>query len=60
MDLFNLPSTNVTGSNLLTQNVGMKYKPCGNFEAGVAYEFPLSQNHDVIDNRVQLDLIFRY
>ncbi len=49
MDLFNLPTTNVTGADMLTQNVGMKYKPCGNFEAGVAYEFPLSQNHDVID-----------
>ncbi len=59
-DLFNLSSTNVTGADLVTQNVGLKYKPSGNFEAGLAYEFPLTEYEDLIDNRVQLDLIFRY
>ena len=41
-DLFNLPSTNVTGNDLLTQNVGVKFKPSGNTEFGIAYEFPLT------------------
>lgn len=59
-DLFNFSSTNVQDNNLVTQNVGMKYKPNGHFEAGVAYEFPLSEFEDIIDNRVQLDLIFRF
>lgn len=59
-DLFNLPANNVTGNNLLTQNVGMKYKPSANTEMGIAYEFPLTRYRDVIKDRVQLDLIFRY
>ncbi len=59
-DLFNLPATNVAGNNLVTQNVGLKFKPRRNLEAGVAYEFPLTGFKDVIEDRVQLDLILRY
>lgn len=59
-DLFNLSSNNIAGNDLLTQNVGMKLKPNRNIEAGVAYEFPLTSFQDVIKDRVQLDLIFRY
>lgn len=59
-DFFNLPSTNVAGRDLVTQNVGAKYKPNRNFEAGIAYEFPLTNNQDLLENRVHLDAIFRY
>jgi len=59
-DLFNLPVTNVTGNNLVTQNVGLRFKPRRNIEAGVAYEFPLTEFKDVIKDRVMLDLIVRY
>ncbi len=59
-DLFNLSSTNMTDRDLLTQNVGMKYKPNGNIETGLAYEFPLTGGRDIIDNRLQAELIFRY
>ena len=59
-DLFNLSSTNVEGNDLVTQNVGLKFKPRRNVEAGVAYEFPLTEFEDVIEDRVQLDLIVRY
>ena len=59
-DLFNLSSTNVLGNDLVTQNVGLKFKPRRNVEAGVAYEFPLTEFKDVIEDRVQLDLIVRY
>ena len=59
-DLFNLPVTDVTGNDLVTQNVGLRFKPRRNVEAGIAYEFPLTEFKDVIDNRVMLDLIVRY
>jgi hypothetical protein len=59
-DLFNLPANNVSGNDLVTQNVGMKYKPNRCLEAGIAYEFPLTGFQDVIDDRIQVDMIFRY
>ncbi|MGB7328042.1 MAG: hypothetical protein WBD31_24415 [Rubripirellula sp.] len=59
-DLFNLPVNNVDGNDLVTQNVGFKLKPRRNLEAGVAYEFPLTEFKDVIDDRVTLDLIMRF
>lgn len=59
-DLLNLDSTNVEGNNLVTHNVGTKYKPNGHFEAGVAYEFPLTEFKDIIEDRVTLEMIFRY
>ncbi len=59
-DAFNLSSTNVSGNDLVTQNVGVKYKPSGNVELGAAYEFPLTDFEDIIDNRLQLELILRY
>ena len=59
-DAFNLPSTDAVGKDLVTQSVGFKYKPCGNYEFGMAYEFPLTAFKDVIDNRIQVDMMFRY
>ncbi len=44
---------------MVTQAVGLKYKPCGNFELG-AYEFPLTGRRDIIDDRVTVDAAFRY
>lgn len=59
-DLFNLTSTGVQGQDLLTQSVGVKFKPQSNTEVGVAYEFPLSDFKDVISSRLMVDLIVRY
>lgn len=59
-DLFNLSSSNVEGNDLVTQNVGLKLKPRRNTEVGLAYEFPISDFEDIIDDRIQVDLIFRY
>jgi hypothetical protein len=59
-DLFNLSSTNVAGNDLVTQNVGLKFKANRNIESGIAYEFPLTGFQDVIEDRIQLDLILRY
>lgn len=59
-DLFNLSANDVTGNNLVTQNIGMKYKPSRNREYGIAYEFPLTSFKDFQASRLQLDMIFRY
>ena len=59
-DAFNLSSTNVAGNDLVTQSVGLKYKANGNSELGVAYEFPLTGNQDILANRIQAELILRY
>ena len=59
-DLFNLSVNNIAGNDLVTQNVGMRWKPCGNCETGIAYELPVTTFKDVLDNRLTVDLIFRY
>lgn len=59
-DPFNFSSTNVTGNDLVTQSVGLKYKPSGNSEFGLSFEFPLTPRRDIISNRLQVDMILRY
>lgn len=59
-DLFNLSVNDVAGNNLVTQNVGMRYKPNGNVETGIAYEFPLTGFEDITESRLTVDMIFRY
>lgn len=59
-DLFNLGSTNVTGNDILTTAVGAKFKPSGHQEIGVAWEFPVTERRDVLDNRLTFDWIIRY
>jgi hypothetical protein len=60
LDLINLPAIGVAGSNVATGVVGTKWKPTGHFEAGVGYEFPLTQNKDILQDRLYVDLVFRY
>lgn len=60
MDLFNFGSTGMDGQNLVTNAVGFKYKPCGNTEIGIAYEYPLTERRDIIDDRLTVDWIIRY
>ena len=59
-DAFNLPSTNVAGNDLVTQNIGLKFKPTNKSELGIAYEFPVTGFQDILDNRIQAELILRY
>ncbi len=59
-DLFNLSASNVAGNDLVTQSVGVKFKPCRSTEIGIAYEFPLTDFEDIIEDRFIVDLIFRY
>lgn len=59
-DLFNFGSTGVSGNNIVTQAVGLKYKRDRNREIGIAYEFPVTDRRDVMENRITVDWIFRY
>ncbi len=59
-DLFNLGSVGVTGNDIVTQAIGTKFKPSGNIETGVAWEFPLTERRGVLDDRLTVDLIIRY
>jgi hypothetical protein len=59
-DLINLGAPGIAGNNIVTNAYGMKYKPSRNLEAGVAWEFPLTERRGILDNRLTADLIFRY
>jgi hypothetical protein len=59
-DLFNFGSTGASGQNLVTMALGARYKFTECFQTGLAYEFPISGQHELMDYRVTLDFIFRY
>lgn len=60
LDLLNLGDTAVEGNDVVTHNVGAKFKPNRNIEAGMAYEFPLTDFEDILRDRWTFDMIFRY
>ncbi len=59
-DLFNFGSTGVAGNDIVTGAFGLKYKPSRLTEIGVAWENPLTERRDVLENRLTVDLILRY
>lgn len=59
-DLINLGSTNVAGNAIVTGAIGLKYKPNDCMEVGIAWEAPLTNRRDLLDNRLTLDWILRY
>ena len=60
LDLINFGMTDVTGNDIVTGALGAKFKPSGNMELGVAWEVPLTDRRDIIDNRLTVDVILRY
>ncbi len=60
LDLFNLGSNAVDGNDIVTGALGVKYKPSGNTEIGVAWEVPLTDRRDILEDRFTFDWIFRY
>lgn len=58
-DLFNFGSPASEG-DIVTGAIGVKYKPCANREIGVAWETPLTDRQDILENRLTVDLILRY
>lgn len=59
-DLMNIGATQVEGRSLVTVGLGMRYKFTEGFQAGFAYEFPVSGRDMIEDYRLMVDLIFRY
>ena len=59
MDIINLGSTGVAGNDIVTGAVGMKYKPSVYQEIGVAWEVPVTDRRDILENRLTVDWIVR-
>jgi hypothetical protein len=59
-DLFNFGSTGVGGQNIVTGAFGAKFKPSPMSEIGVAWELPLTDRRDVLENRLTIDVIRRF
>ena len=60
LDIIRLGSTGVSGNDIVTGAFGFKVKPSTLTEVGVAWEVPLTNRRDIIDNRLTADLILRY
>lgn len=58
--LLNLGTSGVAGNDLVTLAFGLKAKLSPNAEIGAAWEFPISNRNDLIDNRLTCELILRY
>ena len=52
-------SNDVAGNDIVIGAMGAKYKPHCQMEIGVAWEFPLTDRRDVLENRFTTDLILR-
>jgi hypothetical protein len=60
-DLFDFGSSTLDhGRNLFTLAFGLRYKLTENFQTGLAFEFPLSDQKALQSFRLGLDFIFRY
>ena len=60
IDLINLGSNAVDGNDLVTGAFGVKFKPSGNMELGVAWEAPMTDRQDILKDRLTVDWIIRY
>jgi len=60
LDFFNLGSSGVAGNDIVTGAFGFKVKPTVLQEIGIAWEFPLTERRDILDNRLTADWIIRY
>jgi len=60
LDLFNRGAAAVTGNDIVTGAVGLKVKPADRMEIGVAWEVPLTDRRDILENRLTADVILRY
>ncbi len=58
--LINIGTDDLSGNDLVTMAVGLKAVRTRHCEIGTAWEFPLSPRHDLINNRLTVELILRY
>lgn len=59
-DLFNFGSSGVAGNDIVTCAFGTKFKPDRCTEIGLAWEVPLTERRDVLENRLTVDFIRRF
>lgn len=59
-DLINLGSTGVSGQSVITTAVGGAYKFSESLILSAAWEFPITEREDLLDNRVTATLTWRY
>ncbi|REK26465.1 MAG: hypothetical protein DWQ42_09075 [Planctomycetota bacterium] len=59
-DIYNLGSQGVTGNDIVTGALGIKYKPSDCREIGIVYEEPLTDRRDILESRLTIDYILRY
>jgi hypothetical protein len=60
-DIINFGSTHVSGNDMVTLAAGVRFKIIPEaLQAGVVFEFPISNRHDLMDYRVTADVIIRY
>jgi len=60
LDLLNLGAKGVAGQNVVTNAVGLKWSPSIAQEIGIAFEFPLTSDRDLMANRLNFNWILRY
>lgn len=60
MDMFNFGSAGVSGTDFVSMAFGARFKLNEAIQTGVAFEFPLTNPHDLMDYRITFDVILRY
>lgn len=60
LDIINFGNPGVAGNDILTGAVGFKVKAGRHSEAGFAWEVPLTERRDIIENRLTVDWRLRY
>lgn len=58
--ILNLGTSGVAGNDLITAAIGIKAILCAGIDMGIAWEFPLTGRHDLLNNRILAEVIFRY
>lgn len=58
--MINLGTSGVAGNDLVTLACGLKAILTPHAETGVAWEFPISNRHDMLNNRLTVEFILRY
>lgn len=58
--LINIGTSGVAGNDLVTTAVGLKCLLNDHLELGTAWEVPISNRHDLINNRLLVEAILRY
>ncbi|MGF1582884.1 MAG: hypothetical protein ACFCD0_26485 [Gemmataceae bacterium] len=58
--LLNIGTSEVAGNDLVTLGFGVSFLFNHHLQAGIAYEFPISNREDLLDDRILVEAIFRY